>query len=68
LVTARRVQVLTMRGRTGAVVGMVPVAQESAPAVAQAIRENLSAEARGQVRFVFTDDPSALLHQELKVA
>lgn len=46
----RRDEVLTIRGRTGFVVAMLPICRETAEAVARAIGEHLTAEARGQAR------------------
>jgi hypothetical protein len=45
--------VLTIRGRTGYVVAMVPMTRESADSVALAIRETLSEVARAQVPISF---------------
>jgi hypothetical protein len=44
----RRYEVLTIRGRTGFVVAMLPICREAADAVAKAIGEHLTAEARDQ--------------------
>ena len=61
--SARRV--LTIKGRTGAVVALPPVPTESAPVIRQAIVENLSSVARQQVKYIFTDSPSQKLWSEL---
>jgi hypothetical protein len=45
---------------------MVPISQENTRAVSDALREELPAEARSQVKFIFTDDPSPALWAGLK--
>ena len=59
-------RLLTVRGRTGAVLLMQPIAVESASCVSQCLATALPAEALGQVRYVFVDDPSQALFQELR--
>ena len=59
-------QVLTVRGRTGAVVAMLPLSTESTEAVVTALSEYLPARALEQVRFVYTDAPSAAFWTGLK--
>ena len=59
-------RVLTVRGRTGAVIGMVPVPGEDAPNVCKALSDELSYTALSQVRFIATDCPSSKLFRELK--
>ena len=59
-------RVLTIRGRTGAVLGIVPIRAEDAPSVVQAIEQSLSQEALNQVKYISTDSPSAKLFQDLR--
>ena len=59
-------RVLTVRGRTGAVVAMVPVPGEDAPNVRKAFSDEFSYQALSQVRYIATDCPSAKLFHELK--
>ena len=58
-------RVLTLRGRTNAVVGMVPIAEETAELVAAAIANLLSYRARVTVKHVACDNPSAKLFDAL---
>ena len=58
-------RVLTLRGRTNAVVGMVPIAEETAEIVAGAISNLLSYRARVTVRHVACDNPSSKLFDAL---
>ena len=59
-------RVLTVRGRTSAVPTMVPIADESSNAVAVALENNISKEARNQVQHVGCDNPSKALWIQLK--
>ena len=59
-------QVLTIRGRTGAVLLMTPIPDEDAPSIAEALRVGLSGEALSQVRVIHTDDPSVRLLAALR--
>ena len=54
-------KVLTVRGRTGWVLAMVPVPDEQSAVIAQALEASLPAAAFSQVRLVHTDDPSPKL-------
>lgn len=58
-------RVLSIRGRTGAVLGMIPLPAENAEHVATAIQTNLSNTAKAQVRFIACDNPSAKLWESL---
>ena len=59
-------RVLTVRGRTGAVLAMQLIKGEDAPEVAFALQSALSEMARAQVRYVMSDSPSLKLLQALK--
>ena len=59
-------RVLTIRGRTGAVVGMVPISHEDANRVAATFTSHLSPIALAQVKFVASDSPSLKLFREIK--
>ena len=59
-------QVLTIRGRTGAVLLMTPIPDEDAPSIAEALRVGLSGEALSQVQVIHTDDPSVRLLAALR--
>lgn len=59
-------RVLTIRGRTGAVIAIVPLRSEDAPAVAEALSVSLSPVALRQVKHVSTDSPTSKLFQELQ--
>ena len=61
-------RVLTVRGRTGAVLAMQLIKGEDAPEVALALQNALSEMARAQVRYVMSDSPSLKLLQALKAA
>jgi hypothetical protein len=61
-------QVLTVRGRTGAVLLMAPIQQERTDAVASALQEYLPDAARSQVRFLCSDDPSKMMFEGLKAS
>ena len=59
-------RLITVRGRTGAVVAMFPAASEAAPEIVSGLQEHLPAGAFEQVRFVASDSPSAHLFCSLK--
>jgi hypothetical protein len=59
-------RVLTVRGRSGAVIGMWLVTDEKAETIARAFECNLPAWVREQIRSIATDDPSPKLLDELK--
>ena len=59
-------RVITLRGRTGAVLGMVPAGGESAEELARCFTCALSDAARRQVQFVASDEPSPKLHTQLR--
>ena len=61
-----RVQVVTVRGRTGCVLLMCPAASEDARAIADCMRGSLPGGGLRQTRVVFTDDPSAHLLSTLQ--
>ena len=58
-------RVLTVRGRTGAVLAMQLIKGEEAPEVALALQRSLSEVARVQVLYVMSDSPSVKLLQAL---
>ena len=58
-------RVITVRGRTGAVVAMFAAHGEGSDDIAQGLTEHLSKDALLQVRFVATDAPSHRLHHVL---
>ena len=58
-------RVLTVRGRTGAVLAMQLIKGEEAPEVALALQRSLSEVARAQVLYVMSDSPSVKLLQAL---
>jgi hypothetical protein len=58
-------RILTVRGRTGAVLLMLAVKAEKAEETAQAISDNFSISACGQVKYISVDNPSAKLINEL---
>ena len=59
-------RILTIRGRTSAVLAMEPVAGEDAPRVCEVFRSCFSVKALTQIKYVSTDTPSAKLFAELK--
>ena len=59
-------RVLTVRGRTGAVLAMSPVPSEESDVIAAVLAASLSPEARAQVQYVATDAPSRKLCSELQ--
>ena len=63
--TSKR-KVLTVRGRTGFVSLMKPMANERDQTVADTLSSHLRRPCLLQTRFVFSDDPSANLHGSLK--
>jgi len=58
-------RVLTIRGRTGAVIGMVPMAKEDHQHVADALESAMCTDLRDCVRFVAVDNPSRALYVAL---
>jgi hypothetical protein len=54
-------RVLSVRGRTGAVVALLPLISESSDCVSDAMDGNLSRKAKDQVRFIACDNPSTKL-------
>ncbi|CAE8584402.1 unnamed protein product [Polarella glacialis] len=54
-------RVLSIKGRTGAVVALLPIVSEKAECVAQAIADNLTKKAKEQVKYFFCDNPSPKL-------
>ena len=59
-------RVLTIRGRTGAVLGIVPVPSEDSPKIKESLCQLFSNQALLQVRYLATDNPSPKLFRELK--
>ena len=59
-------RVLTVRGRTGAVVAMVPIPRETAGTYAEALANCIPTSSRELVRFIATDDPSPLLWTSMR--
>jgi hypothetical protein len=59
-------RLLTVRGRTGAVLGLVPIVSEKDEFVANALKGALSQNALCQVQFISTDCPTSKLFQTLK--
>ena len=55
-----------MRGRTGAVLGMIAISSEKAPEICLALSEVLPAQGLAQVECVASDSASLKLHAELK--
>jgi hypothetical protein len=58
-------RILSVRGRTGAVLAMVPMSNETAEEVATALSDSMSDTARQQVRFLFCDNASRKLYNTL---
>ena len=58
-------RVLTVRGRSGAVLAMSAVPGESSDDIAACLNKDLPASSRAQTQHVATDNPSARLHQGL---
>lgn len=65
-ITGSLTQVLTVRGRTSAVLMMEPISQENTGAIRDAFLRTLPQQAREQIRYIFTDDPSPVLFQGMK--
>ena len=61
-------RILTVRGRTGAVLMMDPVKSEGAYDVMEHFVANVAEEIRVQVKYLATDQPSATLHKHLSLA
>ena len=61
-------KVLTVRGKTGAVVCAAAIQSEAAEHVAAALETATSAEERAQIVHVACDDPSGELFRRLKVS
>eukprot|EP00438_Fugacium_kawagutii_P034931 Skav206392 [mRNA] locus=scaffold834:641080:643152:- [translate_table: standard] len=59
-------KILTIRGRSGAVLGMIPVMGEDAVTVAKVMSAEFSTTAVRQVKHVASDSPSTKLFRELK--
>ena len=58
-------RLLTLRGRTGAVLCMAPVRSESATSLMEYLTSEISDKIRQQVESVATDQPSGILFSEL---
>ena len=59
-------RVLTIRGRTGAVLGMHPLPREDGELVAATLKDLFSHRALSQVKFFSSDSPSAKLFKETR--
>eukprot|EP00435_Cladocopium_sp_Y103_P008302 s3962_g2.t1 len=59
-------RLLTVRGRTGAVLGLVPIVSEKDEFIANALKGALSQNALCQIQFISTDCPTSKLFQTLK--
>jgi hypothetical protein len=59
-------RVLSIVGRTGSVVGLVPIASENSDIVSKALEDTLSMVARNQVKYIFCDCPSTKLWSALQ--
>eukprot|EP00435_Cladocopium_sp_Y103_P017516 s1987_g4.t1 len=59
-------RLLTVRGRTGAVLALVPIPSEKDEYVAQAFRSALSDNALNQIQFLCTDSPTFKLYKRMK--
>ena len=59
-------KVLTVRGRTSAVIAMIPIADETAEYVRKALVEHIPHQALLQVLHVSRDNPSRLLWTQLQ--
>ena len=62
----RLTRVLTVRGRTNAVIAMTPMSGENTLMYSQLLSECILVGVHGQVRFLAIDDPSLSLWQHLK--
>lgn len=58
-------RVLTIRGRTGAVLGILPVPSEESPKIRECLAKVFSTQALSQVRYLATDNPFPKLFREL---
>lgn len=58
-------RVVTVRGRTGAVLGIWPASGENAAALASLFRSNFTKEMLSKVLYIAHDDPGALLYRSL---
>ena len=54
-------RVLSVKGRTGAVLAMIPMSAETSEVVTKALSDNMSVIAKQQVKFVFCDNASPKL-------
>ena len=61
-------RILTIRGRTGAVLMMDPVKSEGAKDVMEHMIANVPEDIRAQVKYLASDQPSGLMHQQLSLA
>ena len=59
-------RILTVRGRTGAVLMMRPVPSEKTEAVVEALTQEFSEDELNLIRYVATDSPSSKFYSELK--
>ena len=59
-------RVLTIRGVTGAVLGMVPIKRENTLDICAALLGLLNEDMRKQVKFIATDDPSRVMVEAFK--
>lgn len=66
--TEAKRRILTIRGRTGAVLMMDPVKSEGAKDVMEHMIANVPEDIRAQVKYLASDQPSALMHQQLSLA
>jgi hypothetical protein len=58
--------VLTVRGKTGAALALVPLHMENSAEVKDAFLAHMTAAQREQILHVCTDDPSQLLFSQLR--
>ena len=58
-------RILTIRGRTGGVLAMEPIKSESSEDVQNFLMSSITSEALGQIEYLATDQPSAVLFQHL---
>lgn len=61
-------RVISIRGRTGSVLGLLPAADESSGELVRCIKESLPACAWDQIQHIATDNPSAKLHEDFAAA
>jgi len=64
----RLTRILTVRGRTNAVLAMSPMPRENVDAYTQVVSDSIPPGVHGQVRFLATDDPSPSMWTGLKSA